>query len=307
MAWGVVACCGWPNVLCGGRRDLFGITNVPGAAMLVFHAPMPQSLSYDSGLAWDNLTPGIAWDGFVTTPKLKRPMASDNRISLEITAAQKAAIVDAVMALKAALNGITINLTKEERQSLPKIGDKTLAFDEKCQAYMAARPELVPGFIDTHLHIESSLVTPYEFDRCVGPRGVTTAICDPHEIANVCGIPGIRYFLDSAAQLVMDLRVNLSSCVPSSHMETTGARLEAADLIPFEYTQEEDDGSTWTYTVTEDDWETLGQVALGAQQAAPSPSAVPSVPPASGPSTSPKKTAPPSPAPSSSSAPPPAL
>jgi hypothetical protein len=75
-------------------------------------------------------------------------MASDNRISLEITAAQKTAIVDAVMALKAALQGITINLTKEERQSLPKVGDKTLAFDEKCKAYMASRPELVPGFID---------------------------------------------------------------------------------------------------------------------------------------------------------------
>ncbi|HRK43747.1 MAG TPA: amidohydrolase family protein, partial [Gemmobacter sp.] len=58
---------------------------------------------------------------------------------------------------------------------------------------------LVPGFIDTHLHIESSLVTPHEFDRCVGPRGVTTAICDPHEIANVCGLTGIRYFLDAAA------------------------------------------------------------------------------------------------------------
>jgi adenine deaminase len=92
---------------------------------------------------------------------------------------------------------------------------------------------LVPGFIDTHLHIESSLVTPHEFDRCVTPRGVTTAICDPHEIANVCGIKGIRYFLDAASQLVMDLRVQLSSCVPSTHMETTGARLSAADLIPF--------------------------------------------------------------------------
>ena len=109
---------------------------------------MPQSLSYDSGLAWDDLTPGIAWDAMASTTSPNRPMASDNRISLEITAAQKTAIVDAVMALKAALNGITINLTKEERQSLPKIGDKTLAFDEKCQAYMAARPELVPGFID---------------------------------------------------------------------------------------------------------------------------------------------------------------
>ena len=91
---------------------------------------------------------------------------------------------------------------------------------------------LVPGFIDTHLHVESSLVTPHEFDRCVTPRGITTAICDPHEIANVCGIPGIRYFLESAVQLVMDLRVNLSSCVPSTHMETTGARLSAADLVP---------------------------------------------------------------------------
>lgn len=91
---------------------------------------------------------------------------------------------------------------------------------------------LVPGFIDTHLHIESSCVTPHEFDRCVTPRGVTTAICDPHEIANVCGLAGIRYFLDSAAQTLMDIRVQLSSCVPSTHMETAGARLEAEDLIP---------------------------------------------------------------------------
>ncbi len=96
----------------------------------------------------------------------------------------------------------------------------------------AAGAVLVPGFIDTHLHIESSMVTPYEFDRCVTPRGVTTAICDPHEIANVCGLEGIRYFLEASARTVMDIRVQLSSCVPSTHMETTGARLEAADLIP---------------------------------------------------------------------------
>jgi len=91
---------------------------------------------------------------------------------------------------------------------------------------------LVPGFIDTHLHIESSLVTPFEFDRCVTPRGVTTAICDPHEIANVCGLEGIEYFLQASALTVMDIRVQLSSCVPSTHMETAGARLEAADLVP---------------------------------------------------------------------------
>ncbi|ODT61246.1 MULTISPECIES: adenine deaminase [Paracoccus] len=89
---------------------------------------------------------------------------------------------------------------------------------------------LVPGFIDTHLHVESSLVTPHEFDRCVTPRGVTTAICDPHEIANVIGLDGIRWFQQASEQLLMDLRVQLSSCVPSTEMETSGARIEAGDL-----------------------------------------------------------------------------
>ncbi|AZY94701.1 MULTISPECIES: adenine deaminase [Paracoccus] len=89
---------------------------------------------------------------------------------------------------------------------------------------------LVPGFIDTHLHVESSLVTPFEFDRCVTPRGVTTAICDPHEIANVIGLDGIRYFQAASEHLLMDLRVQLSSCVPSTEMETSGARIEAGDL-----------------------------------------------------------------------------
>ncbi|MDJ1018414.1 MAG: adenine deaminase [Paracoccaceae bacterium] len=91
---------------------------------------------------------------------------------------------------------------------------------------------LVPGFIDTHLHIESSLITPFEFDRCVTPRGVTTAICDPHEIANVIGADGIRYFQQASRLTLMDIRVQLSSCVPSTDMETAGAELSAADLAP---------------------------------------------------------------------------
>ena len=91
---------------------------------------------------------------------------------------------------------------------------------------------LVPGFIDTHLHIESSLVTPYEFDRCVLPLGVTTAICDPHEIANVIGADGIRYFQEASRETCMDIRVQISSCVPSTDMETAGASLTAEDLAP---------------------------------------------------------------------------
>lgn len=89
-----------------------------------------------------------------------------------------------------------------------------------------------PGFIDCHLHVESSMVVPAEFERAVLPRGTTTAICDPHELANVLGAAGIRYMLDAALGLEMTLLVNLSSCVPASAFETSGARLEAADLVP---------------------------------------------------------------------------
>lgn len=88
----------------------------------------------------------------------------------------------------------------------------------------------VPGFIDTHVHCESTLVAPSEFDRCVLPRGTTTAICDPHEICNVLGETGLQYFLDSAGTTALDLRVQLSSCVPATHLETAGARLSADDL-----------------------------------------------------------------------------
>ncbi|HRK24234.1 MAG TPA: adenine deaminase, partial [Beijerinckiaceae bacterium] len=95
----------------------------------------------------------------------------------------------------------------------------------------AAGRIIVPGFVDTHTHVESSLLTPQEFDSCVLPYGVTTVICDPHEIANVIGAEGIRYFTASAETLVMDLRINLSSCVPATHLETAGARLDAADLV----------------------------------------------------------------------------
>jgi adenine deaminase len=94
---------------------------------------------------------------------------------------------------------------------------------------------VVPGFIDTHLHIESSLVTPHEFDRCVLPYGVTTVICDPHEIANVLGTEGIQFFLDSAEETIMDIRVQLSSCVPATHLETSGADLPIERLLPFRH------------------------------------------------------------------------
>ncbi len=91
----------------------------------------------------------------------------------------------------------------------------------------------VPGFIDTHCHVESSLVMPQEFERCVLPHGVTSAVCDPHEMANVLGAPAFDFFLASAERMVMDLFVQLSSCVPATALETSGARLDADDLLPY--------------------------------------------------------------------------
>jgi adenine deaminase len=89
----------------------------------------------------------------------------------------------------------------------------------------------VPGFIDTHVHPESTLVLPDQFDRLLLNRGTTTAIADPHEIANVLGTPGLEYFIQAAAGLAMDLRINLASCVPATPLETSGARLDAAALV----------------------------------------------------------------------------
>jgi adenine deaminase len=89
----------------------------------------------------------------------------------------------------------------------------------------------VPGFIDTHVHPESTLVLPDEFDRLVLTRGTTTVIADPHEIANVMGAPGLKYYCRAAEALVMDMRINLASCVPATELETSGARLDAAALV----------------------------------------------------------------------------
>jgi adenine deaminase len=90
---------------------------------------------------------------------------------------------------------------------------------------------VVPGFIDAHVHIESSLMVPANFARTVLPRGTTTAICDPHELANVMGAAGLEYFLDEAEVSAMDLRVMLSSCVPATAFETNGGGSLGADVL----------------------------------------------------------------------------
>ena len=90
---------------------------------------------------------------------------------------------------------------------------------------------LAPGFIDAHVHIESSLMVPRRFEQSVLPRGTTTVICDPHELANVAGIDGIRYFLEQAQSSAMNLQVMLSSCVPATTMETNGGGTIESEML----------------------------------------------------------------------------
>lgn len=89
---------------------------------------------------------------------------------------------------------------------------------------------LSPGFIDGHVHIESSMVTIPEYARTVVPKGTTSVVIDPHEIANVWGMDGIRYMLDSSKKVPLNVFVMLSSCVPATSMETSGATLDAKAL-----------------------------------------------------------------------------
>lgn len=92
---------------------------------------------------------------------------------------------------------------------------------------------VAPGFIDSHVHIESAMTCVTEFVRAVVPFGTTTVVADPHEIANVLGIEGINYMLRSSEQQPMNIYFTLPSCVPATDLETSGAKLTADDLMHF--------------------------------------------------------------------------
>lgn len=92
---------------------------------------------------------------------------------------------------------------------------------------------VAPGFIDAHVHIESSMTGVTEFARAVVACGTTTVVADPHEIANVLGAEGINYMLRSSRGQPMNIYFTLPSCVPATPMETSGAELAAKDLLPF--------------------------------------------------------------------------
>lgn len=89
----------------------------------------------------------------------------------------------------------------------------------------------VPGFIDCHVHWESSHLLPNEYEKLALQHGVTTSVCDPHERANVVGEKAFEFFFDAAQKLDMSLRVNFSSCVPATPFETSGAEIDSKTIL----------------------------------------------------------------------------
>jgi len=89
---------------------------------------------------------------------------------------------------------------------------------------------VIPGLIDAHLHIESSMLLPSRLAAALLPHGTTTLVADPHEIGNVMGIEGIKFMIKESASLPLDIFFMAPSCIPATHLETAGARLAASDL-----------------------------------------------------------------------------
>ena len=96
----------------------------------------------------------------------------------------------------------------------------------------------IPGLIDSHIHVESSFLTPEEFGRIVVPRGTTTTISDPHEIVNVRGMEALKYMLKAAENTLLDIRYVVPSCVPATQWEDSGAVLDAEQISPEELGRE---------------------------------------------------------------------
>ena len=90
---------------------------------------------------------------------------------------------------------------------------------------------VVPGFIDGHIHIESTMLSPSQLAKICVPHGTTTVVADPHEIANVCGVDGIRYMISASKDIPLNVYFNLPSCVPATAFDESGAELDAQSLF----------------------------------------------------------------------------
>ena len=119
-----------------------------------------------------------------------------------------------------------------EEGDIAIVGDRIVGVGkyEGKEEYDVKGLTVLPGYIDGHVHIESSQLSPEEFASLIVPRGTTTIIADPHEITNVCGMDGVDYIIRASKNIPLDVRVQLPSCVPATPFETSGAILSGKDV-----------------------------------------------------------------------------
>ncbi len=135
-------------------------------------------------------------------------------------------------------NGKVVNVVSGEiyEADVAILGDTILAVGQHYEARQVMDLKglhLAPGFIDGHIHIESSMVEVPQFACAVVPLGTTSVVADPHEIANVLGYEGIRYMMDASKYNPLNVFFMLPSCIPSTNLESTGSVLRAFDIFPF--------------------------------------------------------------------------
>lgn len=132
-------------------------------------------------------------------------------------------------------NGAVVNVFTGslEKKDILIDNDKIIGvgeYDAADKIYDISGKTVCPSFIDSHIHIESTMLTPYELTKVLLPHGTGAIVADPHEIANVCGKDGIDYILKASKNLPMDIYITLPSCVPATPFDESGAKLKAADL-----------------------------------------------------------------------------
>src|SRR5205809_733509 len=106
-------------------------------------------------------------------------------------------------------------------------GNKIKSIREIDEGEIAEPGIAMPGFIDAHIHIESSMLVPSEFARLAVIHGTVATISDPHEIANVCGIPGVEFMIENGKEVNFKFYFGAPSCVPATNFETAGAALNS--------------------------------------------------------------------------------
>src|SRR3954465_7422450 len=127
---------------------------------------------------------------------------------------------------------ITANLVNIFQQNIYPVhltveGDSIQSIVEAKDVDRSTLPFLLPGFIDSHVHIESSMLVPQQFARLAVVHGTVATVSDPHEIANVCGLPGVRYMIDDGNKVPFKFYFGVPSCVPATTFETAGAVLDS--------------------------------------------------------------------------------